>query len=577
MSATTPRLGSCGPSVAFRNTAWAANRAHLVSKTPYCTGSKREHATRRRSPNRGKRRKSPGSQANTTRPWAPRSTGRAKGAHPATLQAGSVHKFDEEVPWPQAPTGLPLAVSTGALKVNTPAPCRVTAPAGGAPADAGTVPARKSGAGRDETGVGPPAPDTGEGRDAKRDAVRAAASLRDGTREPGKPPMRVRPKPQDCPVGTAPTEQRGMGCPPTGAGPDRTPTDAPPPAASTDCARSAGCAGPGTGEVAPPPADEPGSEVGDPAPAVARGNFVETPQFGHQVVTEPDSSRGGGWPSRTGKAQRKGNPSPTPPPTPGEAGRGQPAESTEPAETHGAPPPSTPSGGGEGDSTSDKNSNSPSSTSEAEELPQELQGVQEPDPSQSSTHLFHCTSSGPASRVQSSRRASMRRVLTRDHSSLENTFSGPERNPRSRAHRNNLSKSSQETEICFHSRTPLQRSKRRRSSSKPTALAITPRTAGKAPKRGGENLTAICCNTHVRVTRCRYRTQKNTRSHRSQGEREKKGHLFSDTNIYSFPKVTVDWRVTVAPLQCHWLNQQSINSLLLHKGMQNNELFTESV
>nr|XP_054507401.1 proline-rich protein HaeIII subfamily 1-like [Agelaius phoeniceus] len=271
------------------------------------------------------------------------------------------------------------------------------APAGGAPADAGTVLARKSGAGQDETGMGSPAPDTGEGRDAERDAVRAAASLRDGTREPGKPPMRVRPKPQDCPAGTAPTEQRGMGCPPTGAGPDRTPTDAPPPGASTDCARSAGCAGPGAGDILPPgastdcacpagcagpgtgevapPAEEPGLEVGDPAPAVARGNFVETPQFGHQVVTEPDSSRGRGWPSRTGKAQRKGNPSPTPPPTPGEAGRGRPAESTEPTETHGAPPPSTPSGGGEGDSTSDKNSNSPSSTSETEELPWELRGI----------------------------------------------------------------------------------------------------------------------------------------------------------------------------------------------------------
>nr|XP_054509250.1 splicing factor, proline- and glutamine-rich-like [Agelaius phoeniceus] len=126
------------------------------------------------------------------------------------------------------------------------------APAGGAPADAGTGTARKSSAGRDETGAGPPAPDTGEGRDAERDAVRAAASLRDGTREPGKPPMRVRPKPQDCPAGTAPTEQRGVGCPPIGAGPDRTPTDAPPPAASTDCARSAGCASPGAGDAPPP-------------------------------------------------------------------------------------------------------------------------------------------------------------------------------------------------------------------------------------------------------------------------------------------------------------------------------------
>ncbi|CAN8197169.1 unnamed protein product, partial [Coccothraustes coccothraustes] len=38
-----------------------------------------------------------------------------------------------------------------------------------------------------------------------------------------------------------------------------------------------------------------------------------------------------------------------------------------------------------------------------------------------------------------------------------------------------------------------------------------------------------------------------------------------------------DWRVTVPPLQRHWTNQQSIKFLLLHKGMQNNVLFTESL
>ncbi|XP_071302038.1 proline-rich protein 2-like [Agelaius tricolor] len=93
----------------------------------------------------------------------------------------------------------------------------------------------------------------GEGRDTERRAARGAASLRGGTREPGTPPMSVRPEPQDSTAGTAPTERRGAGCPPTGGGPDRTPTDAPPPAASTDCACPAGCAGPETGEVAPPP------------------------------------------------------------------------------------------------------------------------------------------------------------------------------------------------------------------------------------------------------------------------------------------------------------------------------------
>ncbi|XP_063035600.1 putative uncharacterized protein MGC34800 [Melospiza melodia melodia] len=134
--------------------------------------------------------------------------------------------------------------------------------------------ARKSGAAPDEIGAGPPSPDPGAVWDAEGGAARGAMSLRGGTREPGQPPMRARPKPQDSTAGTAPTEWRGVGCPPTEAGPGGALTDAPLPAAFTGCACPAGWADPQTGEIVPP-AEEPDSGVGEPTLTRLR----ETPQF----------------------------------------------------------------------------------------------------------------------------------------------------------------------------------------------------------------------------------------------------------------------------------------------------------
>ncbi|XP_037981606.1 uncharacterized protein LOC119696108 isoform X2 [Motacilla alba alba] len=65
----------------------------------------------------------------------------------------------------------------------------------------------------------------------------------------------------------------------------------------------------------PSPADEPDLEAGEPAPAALRGNFVETPHLGQKVVTEPDSSRGGGWPRGSqAPGRRKGRAVPPPRP-----------------------------------------------------------------------------------------------------------------------------------------------------------------------------------------------------------------------------------------------------------------------
>ncbi|KAM6999402.1 olfactory receptor 14I1-like [Passerculus sandwichensis] len=53
--------------------------------------------------------------------------------------------------------------------------------------------------------------------------------------------MSVHPEPQDSTAGTTPAERSGVGFPPTGAGPDGTPTTAPHLAASTDCKSPADC------------------------------------------------------------------------------------------------------------------------------------------------------------------------------------------------------------------------------------------------------------------------------------------------------------------------------------------------
>ncbi|XP_063039413.1 serine/threonine-protein kinase pim-1-like [Melospiza melodia melodia] len=230
-----------------------------------------------------------------------------------TWHAGSIQRPDERAPWPRAPTGLPPAVSAAALKVNTPVLCCAAAPAGAASAAAAASTARKSGPApdetgttTDETGAGPPSPDMGPGWNAEGGTARGAASLRGGTKELGKPPMRARPKPQGPAAGTAPTERRGTGCPPTGAGPGGAPTDTLPPAAFTACACPAGCADPEAGNVPPPtvstdcacpagcsdleegeiapPAEEPDSGAGEPTSL--RGNVVDTPQFGQQALQE---------------------------------------------------------------------------------------------------------------------------------------------------------------------------------------------------------------------------------------------------------------------------------------------------
>ncbi|CAN8219630.1 unnamed protein product [Coccothraustes coccothraustes] len=153
--------------------------------------------------------------------------------------------------------------------------------------------ARKAGVDQAEIGAGPPSPDGGGVRDAKRGVARGAASPRGGTSKPGMPPMSTRSEAQGFTVGTAPAKRRWVGCLPPGAEPDGALPDSLPPVTPTDCACPAGCADPEMGKTAPPTSKS-GSEAGEPVTITPRGNIVETPQFGQRVVTESDSSRGGG-------------------------------------------------------------------------------------------------------------------------------------------------------------------------------------------------------------------------------------------------------------------------------------------
>ncbi|KAM7004223.1 olfactory receptor 14A16-like [Passerculus sandwichensis] len=130
--------------------------------------------------------------------------------------------------------------------------------AGGALAGTGASTACKPSVDWDETSAGPPAPNMGEEGDAIRGGTRGATSLQSSTRETGTAPMSVHPEPQDSTVGTAPAE---WNCTDSEMGKATLPTN------------------------------EPNSKAVGPAPAVLRGNIVETPQFGQRVVTESDSIR----------------------------------------------------------------------------------------------------------------------------------------------------------------------------------------------------------------------------------------------------------------------------------------------
>ncbi|CAN8219668.1 unnamed protein product, partial [Coccothraustes coccothraustes] len=128
-------------------------------------------------------------------------------------------------------------------------------------------------------------------------------------------------------------------------------------------------------------------------------------------------------------------------------------------------------------------SNSPSSVTEAEGAPWELRGLQTPDALKSNAHFIHGNNSDPISTVQSSKRASIRRDPRSDQASGRNACAGTEKKPCSLAHQYSCTKSLQETETCFFSRTDLQTSNATASSSGRTEEAITTRTASKAPKR----------------------------------------------------------------------------------------------